>query len=120
MKYRPLFDRLLVRPDLEGGPAPLVSEAGIVAPDAARGKVALTINSPLAWGEVVAAGPGAWMESRRHRPLRRRPMRVGVGDRVGFRHFAGQRDVPLGGETLVILTEDQVEATTEAESPAGT
>ena len=110
MALRPLFDRILVRPDSVKGPAPLVNPGGVVViPDAAMDKLNYAINALASRGEIVAVGPGRW-RTKRGREHVRIQMTAQVGDRVLYKHMAGQRDVEIAGVPHVILTSEQVMA----------
>lgn len=90
MTIRPLNDRIVVR-RIE---AETRSSGGIVIPDAATEKPSQ--------GEVIAAGPGAVLESGATRALD-----VQVGDRVLFGSYAGA-EVTLNGEKLLVMRESDV------------
>lgn len=87
---RPLGNRLIVK----RAEALEKSKGGIIIPDMAKEK-------PVE-GEVLAVGPGAWLESGE-----RRPIDVKVGDTVLFGKYAGTTVESLGKDH-VILTEDDV------------
>jgi chaperonin GroES len=87
MKFRPLHDRVLIRPVAEKER----TTGGIIIPDTAKEK-------PTE-GEVVAAGPGARAEDGRVHPLD-----VEVGDRVLFGKWSGT-EIKLDGEELMIVKE---------------
>ena len=89
-KLRPLYDRVLVkRVDAE-----TTTKGGLIIPDAAKEK-------PLE-GEIVAAGNGRVLEDGTVRPLT-----VKAGDRVLFAKYA-ETEVKVGGETLLLLREEDL------------
>jgi chaperonin GroES len=100
MAFRPLHDRILVR-RIE---AEEKTAGGIIIPDTAKEK-------PQE-GEVIAAGPGARVESGQLQALD-----VKVGDRVLFGKWSGT-DIRLNGEDLVIMKESDVMGVIAAEVPA--
>jgi len=90
MKFRPLHDRVLLRP-IEGEEK---TKGGIIIPDTAKEK-------PME-GEVVAVGPGARNEKGEIVKLD-----VKVGDRVLFGKWSGT-EVKIDGEDLLIVKETDV------------
>ncbi len=90
MKFRPLHDRVVVRP-LE---AEEKSKGGIIIPDTAREK-------PQE-GEIVAAGPGARDESGKLIPLD-----VQAGDRILFGKWSGT-EVRIDGQEFLIMEESDL------------
>jgi chaperonin GroES len=90
MKFRPLHDRVVVRP-LE---AEEKSRGGIIIPDTAREK-------PQE-GEIVAAGPGARDESGKLIPLD-----VQAGDRILFGKWSGT-EVRIDGQEFLIMKESDL------------
>lgn len=94
---KPLKDRIIVRQL----PEETVSKGGILLPDNATKK-------PQE-GDVVFAGPGRVLDNGQLKPLD-----VKVGDRIIFTKYSGM-DVQLGGETLLIMREDDVLAVREAQ-----
>jgi chaperonin GroES len=90
MKFRPLQDRVLVRPLDEDEK----SAGGIIIPDTAKEK-------PTE-GEVLAVGPGARDESGALVPLD-----VKKGDRILFGKWSGT-EVSIDGEELVIMKESDI------------
>ena len=90
MKFRPLHDRVLVRP-LEGEDK---TAGGIIIPDTAKEKPQQ--------GEIVAVGPGARDEKGRVQPLD-----VRAGDRVLFGKWSGT-EVKLDGEEVLIMKESDI------------
>ena len=90
MKFKPLHDRLLVKPMT----AETKTKAGIIIPDTAQEK-------PMQ-GEVVAVGKGRRLEDGRLQALD-----VKVGDKVIYGKWSGT-EVKLGGNDLVILKEEDL------------
>jgi len=90
MKFRPLHDRVVVRPVEEDAK----TKGGIIIPDTAKEK-------PMQ-GEVIAVGPGGRDESGKLIPIELRP-----GDLVLFGKWSGT-DVKLDGEELLIVKESDV------------
>ena len=86
MNIRPLRDRIVIRP-VEGESK---TAGGIFLPDTAKEK-------PQA-GDVVAVGPGKFIESKGDHV----PPPVNTGDRVIFGKYAGT-EIRVGGEELKIL-----------------
>ena len=90
MNFRPLHDRVLIRP-LEQDDR---SSGGIIIPDTAKEK-------PME-GEVVAVGNGARDESGKVHPLD-----LKKGDRVLFGKWSGT-EVKIDGEDYAIMKESDV------------
>ena len=90
MKFKPLQDRLLVKPL----PAETKTKAGIIIPDTAQEK-------PVQ-GEVVAVGKGKLQEDGKLQPLD-----VKRGDRVLFSKYAGT-EVTIEGDEHLTIREDDV------------
>jgi chaperonin GroES len=90
MKFRPLHDRVVIRPLT----AEEKTAGGIIIPDTAKEK-------PQE-GEVVAAGPGERGEDGAIHALSVRP-----GDRVLFGKWSGS-EVKLDGEDLMIMKESDI------------
>jgi chaperonin GroES len=90
MKFRPLHDRVLVRP-LEGEDK---TAGGIIIPDTAKEKPQQ--------GEVIAVGPGGRDESGKVTPLD-----VKKGDRVLFGKWSGT-EVTINGDKLMIMKESDI------------
>ena len=90
MGFRPLHDRVLVRP-LEGDDK---SSGGIIIPDTAQEK-------PTE-GEIIAVGPGARDETGKIVPPD-----VKAGDRVLFGKWSGT-EVRIDGEDLMIMKESDI------------
>ena len=90
MKFKPLQDRLLLKPLS----AETKTKAGIIIPDTAQEK-------PMQ-GEVVAVGKGKRLEDGRLQPLD-----VKVGDKVLYGKWSGT-EVKLNGADHVILKEEDL------------
>ena len=90
MKFRPLHDRVVVRP-LE---AEEKSKGGIIIPD--------TVREKPQEGEIVAAGPGARNESGKLIPLD-----VQAGDRILFGKWSGT-EVKIDGQEFLIMKESDL------------
>ncbi|HXV24442.1 MAG TPA: co-chaperone GroES [Alphaproteobacteria bacterium] len=90
MKFRPLHDRVLVRP-LEQDEKTL---GGIIIPDTAKEKPQQ--------GEIVAVGPGGRDESGKVTPLD-----VKKGDRILFGKWSGT-EVTIDGDKLLIMKETDI------------
>lgn len=90
MNFRPLHDRILVKPlEQEDKTA-----GGIIIPETAKEK-------PMQ-GEVIAVGPGAREEGGKIKP-----MDVGVGDKVLYGKWSGS-EVRIEGKDFLILRESDV------------
>ena len=90
MKFRPLHDRILIKPlDAEEQ-----TKGGIIIPDTAQEK-------PQE-GRVIAVGPGRAIEDGEALPVD-----VKKGDRILYGKYAGT-EVKLDEEDHVILREDDV------------
>jgi len=100
MSFRPLHDRVLIRP-LEQDAK---TKGGIIIPDTAKEK-------PVE-GKVVAVGPGARDENGKLHPLD-----IKVGDRVLYGKWSGT-EVKVDGEDLLIVKESDVMGVIE-ETKAG-
>lgn len=90
MGYKPLGDRLLVKPK----ETEEKTKSGIVLPDSAKEK-------PQE-GEVVAAGSGATDENGK-----KIPMEVKVGDTILYSKYAGT-EVKIDGVEHLIIKESDV------------
>ena len=95
MGYRPLGDRLLVKPK----PSEEKTKSGIVLPDSAKEK-------PQE-GTVISVGTGAKDESGKLIP-----MEVKVGDVVLYSKYSGT-EVKIEGEEHLIIKENDVLAIVE-------
>jgi chaperonin GroES len=95
MAYKPLGDRLLVKPN----PSEEKTKSGIVLPDSAKEK-------PQE-GKVVAAGSGA-----RDEKGNKVPMEVKVGDTVLYSKYSGT-EVKIDGEEHLIIKENDILAIVE-------
>ena len=90
MKFKPLHDRLLLKPLS----AETKTKAGIIIPDTAQEKPQQ--------GQVVAVGGGKRLEDGRLQP-----MGVKVGDKVIYGKWSGT-EVKLDGVDHVILKEEDL------------
>ena len=90
MKFRPLHDRVLVRPIAQEEK----TTGGIIIPDTAKEKPSQ--------GEITAVGPGGRDESGKLIPID-----LKVGDRVLFGKWSGT-EVKLDGEELLIMKESDI------------
>jgi len=90
MKFRPLHDRVLVKP-LE---AETKTAGGIIIPDTAKEK-------PME-GKVIAIGPGARGEDGKLVP-----MDVKKGDRVLYGKWSGT-EVKVDGDDMLIIKESDI------------
>ena len=90
MKFRPLHDRVLVRP-LEQDER---TTGGIIIPDTAKEKPQQ--------GEVIAVGPGARGEDGKVTALD-----VKKGDRILFGKWSGT-EVTINGDKLMIMKETDI------------
>lgn len=90
MKFRPLHDRVLVKP-LE---QETKTAGGIIIPDTAKEK-------PMQ-GEIIAAGAGARAEDGKVTPLD-----VKTGDKVLYGKWSGT-EVKIEGQTLLIMRESDL------------
>lgn len=95
MKFRPLFDRVLVKRTAED----TKTAGGIIIPDTAKEKPSQ--------GEIIAVGPGG-----RDEQGKTIPMSLKVGDRVLFGKWSGT-EVKIDGEELLIMKEADVLGTLE-------
>ena len=95
MKFRPLYDRVLVK-RVE---AEQKTSGGLYIPDSAKEK-------PLE-AEIVAIGQGKLLEDGSYRELS-----VQVGDRVLFGKYTGD-EIKLDGEEHIILRESDILAVIE-------
>jgi chaperonin GroES len=90
MKFKPLHDRLLLKPTI----AETKTKSGIIIPDTAQEK-------PMQ-GEVIAVGKGKRLEDGRLLPLD-----VKVGDKVIYGKWSGT-EVKISGADHVILKEEDL------------
>src|SRR4030043_1812787 len=95
MGYRPLGDRLLVKPN----PSEEKTKSGIVLPDSAKEK-------PQE-GKVIAVGEGA-----RNEKGDKIPMEVKAGDVVLYSKYSGT-EVKIDGEEHLIIRESDILAVIE-------
>ena len=90
MAFRPLGDRVLIKPTEEAEK----TKGGIIIPDTAKEK-------PQE-GEVISAGPGARGETGKIQPLD-----VKAGDRILFGKWSGS-EVQIDGDDLMIMKESDI------------
>lgn len=90
IKFKPLADRLVVKPLEEEQ----ITPSGIVLPETAKEK-------PMK-GEVLSVGPGA-----RDEDGKRIEMDVKVGDHILFAKYGGT-EIKVNGDKLLILRESDV------------
>lgn len=95
MKFRPLYDRVLVK----RVNAEQKSAGGLIIPDSAKEKPQEAV--------VVAVGAGRVLDDGKIRP-----MTVKAGDRVLFGKYTGD-EIKLDGEEHLILREEDVLAVLE-------
>lgn len=97
--FRPLADRILVRPD----PVEKTSRGGIMIPETAQ-------ERPM-HGEILAVGPG-----KRDAKGRIRPLDVKPGDRIMFGMRAGHEHT-IDGETLRVMQQADIMGLTNGDGP---
>ena len=90
MKFRPLYDRVLVKRVTSENK----SAGGLIIPDSAKEKPQEA--------EVISVGSGRILEDGKVRP-----MTLQVGDRVLFGKYTGD-EVKLDGEEHIILREEDI------------
>jgi len=95
MNLRPLHDRVIVKRMEEER----MSAGGIVIPDSAAEK-------PVR-GEVLAVGNGKILENGEKRPLD-----IGVGNKILFGKYSGT-EVKVDGEELLVMREEDIMAVIE-------
>jgi chaperonin GroES len=95
MKFRPLYDRVLVKRVTTENK----SAGGLIIPDTAKEKPQEA--------EVIAVGSGRLLEDGKVRP-----MTIKAGDRVLFGKYTGD-EIKLDGEEHVILREEDILAVLE-------
>jgi len=95
MKFRPLYDRVLVKRVT----SETKSAGGLIIPDSAKEKPQEA--------EVIAVGAGRVLEDGKVRP-----MTLKTGDRVLFGKYTGD-EIKLDGEEHVILREEDILAVLE-------
>jgi len=96
VKFRPLYDRVLVK----RLSAETKTASGIIIPDAAKEKPQEA--------EVVAVGAGRRLDSGENRA-----MSVKIGDRIIFGKYTGD-EIKLDGEEHIILREEDILAVFDA------
>ncbi len=90
MKFKPLYDRILVKPT----PQEEKTAGGIIIPDTAKEK-------PMQ-GEVLAIGNGIRGENGTVHPLE-----IKVGDKVMYGKWGGT-EIKIDGQELVVIKESDV------------
>jgi len=95
MKFRPFYDRVLVKRVT----SETKSAGGLIIPDSAKEKPQEA--------EVIAVGAGRVLEDGKVRP-----MTLKTGDRVLFGKYTGD-EIKLDGEEHVILREEDILAVLE-------
>ena len=90
MKFRPLYDRVLVKRVSSESK----SAGGLIIPD--------TVKEKPQEAEVIAVGAGRALDDGKVRP-----MSLKVGDRVLFGKYTGD-EIKLDGEEHIILREEDV------------
>jgi chaperonin GroES len=90
MKFRPLHDRVLVKPTEQE----TKTAGGIIIPDTAKEK-------PMQ-GQVLAVGSGARSEDGKVTPLD-----VKVGDKVLYGKWSGT-EIKIEGDTLLVMRESDL------------
>jgi chaperonin GroES len=90
MKFRPLHDRVLVKPMEQE----TKTAGGIIIPDTAKEK-------PMQ-GQVLAVGSGARSEDGKVTPLD-----VKVGDKVLYGKWSGT-EIKIEGDTLLVMRESDL------------
>ena len=83
MKFKPIFDRVVIKPEVES-----VLGCGIVLPET-------SLEKPQT-GVVVAVGDGESLDNNKT------DMKVSVGDRVLFSKYAGV-EIKLNEENYIVL-----------------
>ena len=96
MKFRPLHDRVVVKPTEQENK----TAGGIIIPDTAKEKPQQ--------GEIIAAGPGARGDDGKVTALD-----VKAGDKVLYGKWSGT-EVKIEGETLLIMRESDLLGVLEA------
>lgn len=89
MNFKPLFDRVVVDPEVEEN----ISHAGIVLPQTAQERPQI--------GVVVAVGDGQDFDGNRSE------MKVKIGDKILFQKYAGN-ELKIAGKVYVILRQIDV------------
>ena len=84
MKFIPLFDRVVVQPELEES----VSKSGIVLPQTSQERPQI--------GRVVAVGDGENFDCNKTE------MRVKIGDKIFFEKYAGT-ELKMEGKTYIVM-----------------
>ena len=100
MSFRPLENRILVKPD----PVESTTKGGLLIPESAR--------QAANFGTVVAMGPGMLMSDGTRWPM---PEGLRVGHRVVYDGKNPWPKVVIDGETLLQLRDDTILAIVEPE-----
>ncbi len=95
MQFNPLSDHVLIKPTVEDK----VTKTGIVLPDTSED------DKGLKQGEVLAVGPGKFLENGT-----RSPMSVKVGDKVVLKKY-GPDEVKIDGADYLVAEESDIIAT---------
>lgn len=84
MNFKPLFDRVLIKPEIDEK----IASCGIVLPETSQEKPQI--------GYVVAIGDGENMDNEKNH------MKVNVGDKVIFSKYAGV-EIKLDDENYIVM-----------------
>ncbi len=86
MKFKPLYDRVVILPKNQN----CISNSGIVLPETSQERPQI--------GEVVAIGDGTDFDGNK------KDMKVKIGDEVLFNKYAGV-ELKFEGETYIVMRE---------------
>lgn len=86
MKFKPLYDRVIILPNSNE----TVSQSGIILPETSQERPQI--------GEVVAVGDGTDFDGNK------KDMKVKVGEQVLFNKYAGT-ELKLDGKNYIVLRE---------------
>ena len=89
MNFKPLYDRVVVEPEVEEN----ISKGGIVLPETSQERPQI--------GKVVAIGDGENFDNVSS------AMKVNIGDKVLFERYAGT-ELKLDGKTYIVLRQIDV------------
>ena len=89
MNFKPLFDRVVVDPEVEEN----ISKSGIVLPQTSQERPQI--------GKVVAVGDGENFDCNKTE------IRVNVGDKILFEKYAGT-ELKLNGKTYIVMRQIDV------------
>ena len=84
MKFKPLFDRVVIKPEVDEK----IANCGIVLPETSQEKPQI--------GTVVAIGDGESMDNDKNQ------MKVSIGDRVVFSKYAGV-ELKIDNENYIVM-----------------